>query len=315
MPSGEQLNAMTHAQLMEVAKQEFGENPVQLEADVVALKEWVKKSPHLQNIKKEDEVYKVFLRGCKYSLERAKEKLDFFYTVKTNLPDWFGNWDPRQEIVQRILKAGIYLPLRGYDKHGRFVLLMRNGNSDPKTMQMEEMFKVSTMVSDLAMKGNLQAIIKGFVLIQDMEGMNASHAMMIGPALAKKAMTVWQDAYPIKPKALHFLNLPPVMESIFNMVQNLQKEKMRKRNHVHPRGSLEQLHEDIGVELLPKEYGGTNGTLEELKDYWKQQVEDNRDWLIQQTTYKTDESKRPGKPKLHSDIFGIEGSFRKLEID
>ena len=28
------------------------------------------------------------------------------------------------------------------------------------------MIKVSTMVSDLAMKGNLQAIIKGFVLIQ-----------------------------------------------------------------------------------------------------------------------------------------------------
>merc|ERR1719295_360771 len=129
---------------------------------------------------------------------------------------------------------------------------------------------------------------------------------MIGPALAKAKML--QGLL-----ALHFLNLPPVMESIFNMVQNLQKEKMRKRNHVHPRGSLEQLHEDIGVELLPKEYGGTNGTLEELKDYWKQQVEDNRDWLIQQTTYKTDESKRPGKPKLHSDIFGIEGSFRKLE--
>ena len=38
-----------------------------------------------------------------------------------------------------------------------------------------------------------------------------------------------------RPQALHFVSMPPVVESMFNMVQGLQKEKMRKRNHVHPK--------------------------------------------------------------------------------
>jgi hypothetical protein len=31
------------------------------------------------------------------------------------------------------------------------------------------------------------------------------------------------------------MNLPPVMETIYNMMQSFQKEKMRKRNVLHPK--------------------------------------------------------------------------------
>ena len=67
--------------------------------------------------------------------------------------------------------------------------------------------------------------------------MTLAHTLTMTPAVAKKAMTVWQDAYPSRPKAMHFINFPPVMESIYKMVTGFQKEKMRQRNHVHRKGT------------------------------------------------------------------------------
>ena len=54
------------------------------------------------------------------------------------------------------------------------------------------------------------------------------------------------------------------MESIFAMMQSFTKEKMKKRMHVHPKGAdFATLHEVIGKEVLPVEYGGTNGKLQD----------------------------------------------------
>ena len=106
------------------------------------------------------------------------------------------------------------------------------------------------------------------------------------------------------------------------------------------------------------EYGGTNGSVEDLAQFWKKEVEASAEWLktqvfdlaniygkeetilyiislrtllqalqwivfwkqnsdpsLNQTTYKSEENLRRGAPKLHADLFGIEGSFRKLDID
>ena len=76
-----------------------------------------------------------------------------------------------------------------------------------------------------------------------------------------------------RPQALHFVSMPPVVEGMFNMVQGLQKEKMRKRNHVHPKvyharlnlnfvcplsqmiqfcqGDMSKVVADLGPEVLP----------------------------------------------------------------
>merc|ERR1739838_755654 len=137
----------------------------------------------------------------------------------------------------------------------------------------------------------------------------------------KKHIVVFQEAYPmdnqrlIDSSVMHFLNMPKVVETVFNLFLSQTKEIYKNMNHIHPKGDNSQLLENLGVEILPKEYGGKGGSVTELIDFWKQEAIKNKDWLKTQSKFKSEEMKRPGKAKRHPDLFAIEGSFRKLDID
>ena len=47
-----------------------------------------------------------FLRGCKFSLERTKEKIDMYYTCKTACPDLFENWDVKDPVINEMIDNG-----------------------------------------------------------------------------------------------------------------------------------------------------------------------------------------------------------------
>lgn len=47
-----------------------------------------------------------YLRGCKYSLEKAKQKIDLAFTLRNALPEFFSGWDPMLPDIQEALKLG-----------------------------------------------------------------------------------------------------------------------------------------------------------------------------------------------------------------
>eukprot|EP00090_Calanus_glacialis_P029305 TRINITY_DN47040_c0_g1_i1.p1 TRINITY_DN47040_c0_g1~~TRINITY_DN47040_c0_g1_i1.p1 ORF type:complete len:319 (+),score=84.77 TRINITY_DN47040_c0_g1_i1:28-957(+) len=309
------MNVFSQSELEKVAQDELGEDKAHIKSDLQTLKDWISKTPHLKGIRQDDAHLLKFLRGCKFSLERSKEKLDLYNACRSNVPQWFGNWDVESPLFQKFLGWGNYLPLPGYDKHGRQVILMRTGQIVPSQTNIEEVLMTSLAFYELACEDNTQGQVKGIVVLNDLGQATAQHAIMFNPVMAKKGITIWQEAYPARPKAMHFLNFPPVVQGVFTMMQGFLNEKMKKRNQVHQKGDYTKLLEDVGAEVLPEEYGGSNGSVEEIQKAWVSKVMANKDWYKEQTKYKSDESKRPGKPKSHADIFGIEGSFRKLEID
>ena len=76
-------------------------------------------------------------------------------------------------------------------------------------------------------------------------------------------MTIFQEAYPANPKAMYFLGMPSFMTSIFNVMMSFSKEKFKQRIQLVAKDDFAKLHEELGIEILPKEYGGTNGSVQD----------------------------------------------------
>jgi len=300
-------------ELQKKAEEELGEVPSRRAQDIQAIRDWLKKQPHI-NCPTDDWTILRFLRGCKFSLERTKEKMDMFYTCKAACPEWYKNRDPRDPKMREILEMGVVLPLPGYTKDGVKILLGRHGIYEPSKFSADDIMRIYIMITDIMMFEDEPASISGVGIMGDSSGLTFNHTMAWPPTILKKAMVLWQEGYPMRPKGLNYINTPAAFNTVFDIFKGFMKEKMKKRMYVHG-SDLESLHKQIPKDILPKEYGGTNGTVEEITKYWLEKVDSKRDWLLQDEQYKVDESKRPGKPKTTGDLFGIEGSFRKLQVD
>jgi len=93
------------AELQKVAIEELNEDPARIPDDIEALKTWIKQQPYLK-ARTDDQFLLAFLRGCKYSLEKAKSKIDKYYTLRTRYPEMFTINDVKDPRIREILNLG-----------------------------------------------------------------------------------------------------------------------------------------------------------------------------------------------------------------
>ncbi|XP_067015371.2 retinol-binding protein pinta isoform X2 [Anabrus simplex] len=300
-------------ELQEIAKKELGEDPNRVERDLESIKEWLKKQPHLKT-RTDDQFLIAFLRGCKFSLERTKEKLDMFYTMRTALPEYFSKRDPMDPEMQEVLKLGLIVPLPGLDDQGRRVLVNRVGGADPDKISIQTVMKANYLLWDIMMLEDDVGMVKGYVGLADLKGATVAHAMQMTPSIMKKTMTCFYEAYPIRVKGWHYIHVHPIFDKLFLFASQFVKEKIIRRVHFHG-DNMESVYQHIPKSVLPKDYGGDGPSVEELTAEWKKKIESYRDYFLEDSKYCSNEKKRPGKPKSSEDLFGLEGSFRQLTFD
>ncbi|XP_011704763.1 PREDICTED: alpha-tocopherol transfer protein-like [Wasmannia auropunctata] len=220
-----------------------------------------------------------FLRVCKFNLEKTKNRMQNYYKQRSALPDWYMNKDPFQPELQEMLDMGVCLPLRKLDSQGRLVFIVRLFQHDPTIHKLTDLIKVFMALLDLTMRNNATASIYGFALYVDMTNPTVRHISQISPLLIWNGIHALQSCFPIRMGSLNYCNTPPIVNGIIKIARACMTEKLKKRFHVYPH-MLRSCFKDIPSDILPIEYGGTDGTIQELTDYWKKLVENNRDWIM-----------------------------------
>ncbi|XP_031342177.1 retinol-binding protein pinta-like [Photinus pyralis] len=133
-----------------------------------------------------------------------------------------------------------------------------------------------------------------------------------------KACHIFWEMFAKVPTPYSFLRVlsPPWKWLLQSLPKACLNGKLKERLHVYrSNGNFKEIHKEIPLEFFPKEYGGNNGSIEELGVIWKKKIESYSGWFPNGAKYKSNENLRLDKSKNAAREFGVDGSFRRLAID
>ena len=97
------------------------------------------------------------------------------------------------------------LPLPGYDRMGRKVIVFRPGSYDPNKISMEVVQKASFMVNEIMGVESEQMFITGIVVVIDYQGFSMSHVADMPFTLIKKMNSCMEVKFERKKKLCYLI--------------------------------------------------------------------------------------------------------------
>ncbi|XP_044763483.1 alpha-tocopherol transfer protein-like isoform X3 [Coccinella septempunctata] len=291
------------------AKKEYEKNPQLKKEDVESLRSWAEKQPHLPKISELQ--YILFLQSCYYSNEQAKSAIENFFTVRTLCRDIFANGNPKDPAIQMALDVGLVTILPKVAPSGYKVVFMKLLDTNPDKYILLDELRMFDMVITLLM--NLQGTNEGLHIVFDFEGSTFAHLLKYTSLTAKKYLFYVQEALPIRLKDIHIIHAPTWIDRGLAIVKPLIKKELFDMINIHT--TMDTFYKKVPQEMLLKDFGGTLEPCKVLGEQMRAMLEKNEQFFKDQEAQITDESKRVEKSTDLNKIFGLEGTFKKLEVD
>lgn len=122
------------------------------------------------------------------------------------------------------------------------------------------------MAMDVLMKDRVAPSLYGLALFIDLDDVTARHLAQLHPRTVMNIVHSWQACYPIRLRSINFINAPKYVHIGVTIFKAFMNEKLKQRLHVYKRDEtmMHEYFKDIPVNIRPLEYGGTDGTIQEI---------------------------------------------------
>ncbi|XP_061722226.1 clavesin-1-like [Cydia pomonella] len=280
--------------------------------DVAKLRAWLATQPHLPGELLSDLDLVLAYHCCQRSAEVSKQVLDLHFTLKTLFTNFFKDRLVTEKTFATLSMCGT-LPVKMRAHNDSAVFYCCLTDPDAKKFTFHECIRVALMTLELWQEE--EGTWPGLQIIFDMRMFSLQHLAKLDLHTIQQFLYYLQEAMLVKVTALQFINAPSFIDKVMMLIKPFLKKELMECLFIHQIGAT-TLEKHLPIESLPEEAGGKGVSVIKAIEDLKERMRLNKDFFERENKRRVVESRRPGRPKTISDIFGgIEGSFKKLDID
>ncbi|KAF7272956.1 alpha-tocopherol transfer protein-like [Rhynchophorus ferrugineus] len=287
---------------------EFGKSKKDIDDSVKILEEWIKTQPHLPENPGSD-VLRVFLIYNKFSIERCKERLDMYYTIRSMTPEMFKRHPCSSEMVEQS-KITYCIPLPKLAPDNRRIMFNTLSEKyGPDSFDMEKYLCHIFNTFELLIREDLSL---GYHFVFDAKSVKIGHVAKLSPMVVKKASLVMEKVFANRVASIHCFNYNSSLEKPISVIKSLLPSKVASRFHTHK--NRDDLFTSFPKSVLPKDVGGDEDSIDELNNLWIDAFKRYEGLFDKLSKIRVNESLRPSK-LVNDEVLGYYGNFKKLDID
>lgn len=276
-----------------------------VKCDLNSLREWLQKQPHLpQNIT--DKLLENILIRNKFRIEKTKQKIDKYYSLRNVLPEFFTH---SKDILEETMKVTAIIPMPTLTDRKERIIVIKFTNPDLEAFDFLNFCNHFVALNTVLIHVDSSV---GDRIVADWTNISFGHFTKMYPNIIMKILAAYQEGFSSRLLGIHYINAPSFIDTVLRVLKPILKAKLFERICIHK--SLEDLYEIIPRKCLPSDYGGDCKEVEKIQAEWIKEINDRSEWLKEEFSMVSDETKRVGDV-YKSDLFGTEGSFKKLNLD